>query len=70
MLEGKTRLLNTKTRSQGRVYDRFLLHIPSNIARDSQFPFEAGEALRIEVNSRSKLITLSKAPKARQARRT
>ena len=59
MLSGKTRLVNVSTKIQGRVYERFLLHIPSKVARDSQFPFEGGEVLSIVVDPRGK-ITLSK----------
>ena len=71
MLSGKTRLVNTRTKINGRVYDRFLIHVPSKVARDSQFPFGAGEVLRIDVDPRRKTVALSKRgePKPTSTRR-
>lgn len=55
--------MNTSTKIQGKKYDRFLVHIPSKIARDSQFPFKAGELLSIDVDPKKKTITLIKKKK-------
>lgn len=63
MLSGKTRLVNTSTKIQGKKYDRFLVHIPSKVARDSQFPFKAGDLLSIDVDPKKKTITLVKKKK-------
>ena len=71
MLEGKTRLVVTATKVGDRTYDRFLIHVPSKIARDSQFPFGPGEALNIDVDPKLEAIVLSKAsaPKVAPRRR-
>lgn len=69
MLEGKTRLVVTATKVGHKTYDRFLIHVPSKIARDSQFPFGAGEVLNIEVDLKNKAIVLSKAIAPRVAPR-
>ncbi|MDH5703797.1 MAG: hypothetical protein OEY99_06245 [Aigarchaeota archaeon] len=47
MLEGKTKLLVTATKVKGKTHERFLVHVPSKTARDSQSPFEAGDVLKI-----------------------
>ena len=60
MLQGKTRLVKTTTKVSGRVYERTLIHIPSKLAADSQFPFDAGETLRIVVDPVKKMIHLSR----------
>ena len=60
LLQGETRLVKTRTKFQGKPYDRFLFQIPPKIAGDSQFPFKAGEALTIKVDPRAKTIRLSR----------
>ena len=37
-------------------YRRFLIHVPSAMARDSQFPFKPGEELVITVDPKGKII--------------
>jgi len=64
VLEGTTRLLKStskvKTRKSGPVvYERYVVHIPSKIANDSLFPFQAGEELFIEVDPRGRLLLRS-----------
>jgi len=74
MLEGKTRLVVTITRVSGRTYERFLIHVPSKIARDSQFPFGPGELLNIDVDLKRNAVVLSEtsppkvAPRKRRRR--
>ncbi len=62
-LRGTTRLLMSRTKIKGkkgkaRTYERFLVHIPSAIAKDSQFPFKAGQELVIKADPKGK-ITLT-----------
>jgi len=37
-------------------YRRFLIHIPSKIAGDSQFPFKPGQELSITVDPEGKIV--------------
>jgi len=61
VLSGTARLLLTKTtikskRGRAKQYERFLIHIPSKIAKDSQFPFKPGQELVIKVDPKSKIV--------------
>jgi len=61
VLKGTTRLLETRLRIKGKrgeitEYSRFLFHVPSKIARDSQFPFKAGQELTITVDPKGKIV--------------
>jgi len=61
VLKGTARLLETRLRIKGKrgkitEYKRFLTHIPSAMARDSQFPFKAGQELVITVDPRGKIV--------------
>ena len=61
VLKGTTKLLVSRTKGKGKrgkvkKYERFLIHIPSGIAKDSQFPFKAGQELVIKVDPKGKII--------------
>jgi len=61
VLRGTTRFLVSKTKIRGKrgkakEYQRFLIHIPSAMAKDSQFPFNPGQELTITVDPRGKIV--------------
>jgi len=61
VLSGTTKLLKTRMRVKGKggkiaEYRRFLVHIPSKIAGDSQFPFKPGQELSITVDPEGKIV--------------
>ena len=61
VLKGTRRLLETRLRIKGKrgkitEYKRFLIHVPSAMAKDSQFPFKAGQELLIKVDPTGKFI--------------
>ena len=61
VLKGTTRLWESRLRIKGKrgkikEYRRFLIHVPSVIAKDSQFPFKAGQRLVISVDPKGKIV--------------
>ena len=60
-LKAKGRFINRPTQTGGKKYDKFFVYIPTEVAKDSQFPFKPGDLLSIELNSRLKKVELSKA---------
>jgi len=71
MLQGETRLVVTATKLRDKTYQRFLIHVPREIAKDSQFPFKPRQELKIDVDPTTTAITLSEAnnPKPAPTRR-
>ena len=61
MLEGRTRFLKYEMKVKGRDYEKFLINFPTEVARDSQFPFKPGDVVHIKVDPQKKVIVLSKA---------
>jgi len=59
VLSGTTRLLRSTSKREGKEYERFLIHIPSKIAKDSQFPFKPGQELNITIDPKGKIILSS-----------
>lgn len=43
---------------KGKDYEKFLINFPTEIARDSQFPFQPGEDISIEVIPEKKIVIL------------
>jgi len=64
VLSGMTRLLEARLRIKGKrgkitEYRRVLVHIPSKIAVDSQFPFKPRQELVITVDPKGKIVLSS-----------
>ena len=55
MRKGKGRFINRPTRTGGRLYDKFFIYIPTEVARDGTFPFKEGEEVMISIED-GKLI--------------
>ena len=50
MLEGKGRFINRPTRTGGKLYDKFFIYIPTEVARDSSFPFKEREEVKVRID--------------------
>ncbi len=62
------RFINRPTRTGRGVYDKFFVYIPTELARDSGFPFKPGEEVEVHVDFQNKRIivqTVEKKPKPR-----
>ena len=60
MIEGKGRFINRPTKTGGRVYDKFFIYIPTDVARDGLFPFKPGEEVTIHIDSGEKRLVITK----------
>ena len=59
MRKGKGKFFNRSTVSKGKKYDKFFMYIPTEVARDTNFPLKNGD--RIEVEIRGKTVIIRKA---------
>ena len=62
LLVGKGRFVNLKRKTSNKVYDNFFVYIPVEVARDSSFPFEAGDDLIVKVEKGKNRVILEKKP--------
>ncbi len=44
------RFINRPTKTGHGVYDKFFVYVPTELARDSSFPFEAGEEVDVQID--------------------
>ncbi len=59
---GFGRIINRISRANGKVYDRFFLYLPVDVARDERFPFKADEKVMIRIDEANKRLIVEKAP--------
>lgn len=59
MLQGKGRFVNRRSSTQTISYDKFFIYIPTNLARDSAFPLEDGDQVKIVIDG--KMLRIEKA---------
>jgi hypothetical protein len=60
MLQGVGRFMNRPTKTGNRVYDKFFVYIPTEIARDGLFPFHGGDQILVKVDPKLKRVILEK----------
>jgi len=60
MIEGKGRFMNRPTKTGNRVYDKFFIYVPTEVARDGFFPFKPGEEVTIRIDQWGNQIVISK----------
>lgn len=60
--KGKGRFINRPTKTGRKIYDKYFVYVPTEIARDSAFPFKDGDEVEIEVDTKRKglLIKLAR----------
>jgi hypothetical protein len=56
MLEGKGAFINRPTKTGGKLYDKFFIYVPTDVARDSSFPFNVKDELTIRIDKNNRLI--------------
>lgn len=60
MISGQGKLINRRTKTAGKEYDRFFIYVPAEVARDGLFPFKEGEKLIIKVDANNKRLIIEK----------
>ncbi len=60
MLKGKGRFINRPTKTGKKIYDKHFVYIPTELARDSSFPFKNGEKVTISIHEEKLIIKKEK----------
>ncbi len=59
--EGQGRLINRKTKTANKDYDRFFIYVPTEVARDGLSPFKEGDKLTMKIDAKNKRLIVQKA---------
>lgn len=60
MKEGIGKFVNRGSASARKTYDSFFLYFPAEVARDSNFPFESGEKVKVTIEPETRRVILEK----------
>lgn len=60
MRKGKGRFFNRPTISKGKKYDKFFIYIPTEVARDTNFPLNDGDRIEVEIKGNTLIIRRAK----------
>jgi hypothetical protein len=52
------RFINRPTKTGRGVYDKFFLYVPTELARDSSFPFKPGEEVDVQIDAGKATLTV------------
>ena len=63
MREGEGKFVNHPTRTGKKLYDKFYIYIPTQVAKDGTFPFKEGDKVTVEVKGDTLIIKKTKIPK-------
>lgn len=56
MRKGKGRFFNRPTISKGKKYDKFFIYVPTEVARDTNFPLNDGDRITVEIKDNILII--------------
>ncbi len=59
--KGVGKFVNRPTTTGGRKYDKFFVYVPTEVAKDSQFPLKAGDSVEVRIDPARKRVVVSPA---------
>jgi len=54
--KGKGRFINRPTKTGRKTYDKYFVYVPTEVARDSTFPFKDGDEIEVEIDAKGKRL--------------
>lgn len=60
MKEAYGKLINRPTQTGGKTYDKFFIYVPIEVARDTAFPFNANEKVKVKIDLEKQRLLVEK----------
>jgi hypothetical protein len=60
MLESESKIVNRPTQTGGKQYDKIFIYIPTEVAKDSAFPFETNQKVKVRIDPENKRLIIEK----------
>ena len=60
LISGEGKFVNRRSKTSGMDYDRFFFYVPTDVARDSLFPFDEGDKVTIKIDVDKKCVMIMK----------
>jgi hypothetical protein len=60
MLESESKIVNRPTQTGKKQYDKIFIYVPTEVAKDSAFPFKPNEKVKIKIDSTHQRLIIEK----------
>lgn len=60
MLEAEGKFINRPTQTGKKLYDKFFVYIPTEVARDGTFPFKVNDRVKVRIDVEKKQLIIEK----------
>jgi hypothetical protein len=60
MLDGEGKFINRPTQTGGKLYDKFSVYVPTEVARDGTFPFKKNERVKVRIDAENRQLIIEK----------
>jgi hypothetical protein len=60
MIEGEGKFINRPTQTGGKLYDKFFIYVPTEVARDGTFPFKVNERVKVKIDAENRRLIIEK----------
>jgi hypothetical protein len=60
MRKGIGKFVNHPTRTGKKLYDKFYIYVPTQVAKDGTFPFKDGDEVEVEIKDETLIIKKAK----------
>jgi hypothetical protein len=60
MLESESKIVNRPTQTGGKQYDKIFIYVPTEVAKDSAFPFKPNEKVKIKIDPTNQRLIIEK----------
>jgi hypothetical protein len=60
MLESESKFLNRPTQTGKKLYDKFFIYVPTEVARDGLFPFKTNDRVKVRIDTENHRLVIEK----------
>lgn len=60
MLEGEGKFINGPTQTGKKLYDKFFVYVPTDVARDGTFPFKVNNRIKVRIDSENQRLIIER----------
>jgi hypothetical protein len=60
MLESESKIVNRPTQTDGKLYDKFYVNIPREVAKIQLLPFRANDTVKVKIDVENKRLVIEK----------
>ena len=60
MIESEGKFINRPTQTGKKLYDKFFVYVPTDVARDGLFPFKTNDRVKVKIDTENNRLIIEK----------